>query len=112
MILDGIIAEITARLGDPNNHFADREVGDMLVTGCVWIADTWPCGLRLERLGERYTVRAWRHASVDGRRSELIRRGAPTPDEVRSVVVLGGLLPGADWPVPYNGTIAAGGGQL
>lgn len=96
MTLDDIIAEITDRLGEPTTAFTGRPVGDATVDGWTWAKDQAPYGLRIERIGDRHVVRAWRHALLDGRRAELLRRGSLTAGEIRAVVVLGGLLPGAD----------------
>lgn len=96
MTLDDIIAEVTARLGEPTNVFTDREVGVAKVSGWMWRKDRAPYGLRIEQVGVRYTVRAWRHTLPDGRRGELLRQGPPTADEIRAVIILAGLLPGAD----------------
>lgn len=93
MTLDDIAADITALLGDPTMHFADRAIGIASVTAWVWSHRNAPYGLRLEQVGDRHAVRAWRHTVPDGQRAELIRHGAPTDDEIRVVVVLAGLLP-------------------
>lgn len=99
MILEHLIADITATLGDPATRFVDREIGPAYVSGWTWVRDSTPWGLRLEQIGDRYTVRAF----TPGRRAELILRGEPGDDEVRAVATLGGLLPAAAF---------VGGGQL
>lgn len=90
MTIHDVIGEVTALLGQPHNEAAMQDVGLAQVTYAIWVKDSAPYGLRLERVGERYTVRAWCHA-LQGRRAELIRHGHPTDDEIRSVAVMGGL---------------------
>lgn len=88
MTIDRIIADITAALGKPAAHFADREVGPAYVSGWTWVRDSAPWGLRVERIGDRWTVRAF----TPGRRAEVIQRGELGDDQVRAVATLGGLL--------------------
>lgn len=91
MTIADIAAEITARLGEPTQQFTDREIGIAAVSGWVWVHNRAPHGLRLERVGDRHTVRAWRH-DLPGRRAEVILHGPPTEAEIRAVVALAGLL--------------------
>lgn len=95
MTLDDIIAEITARLGDPQSAFRDRTVGDATVDGWVWVKDRTPHGMRIEHIWHRHVVRTWRHNVPHDRRAELLRHGPLTAAEIRTVAVLGGLLPDA-----------------
>lgn len=95
MNLDTIVADISTHLGAaPNSHFAEREVGLAVTDGWTWIRNSAPWGLRVERSGERYAIRAYQH-TLPGRRAELIRYREPTDVEVRTVATLAGLLP--DW---------------
>lgn len=96
MTIDDIIAEITARLGDTQSAFRDRMVGDASVDGWVWVKDQMPHGMRIERIWDRHVVRAWRHTVPHDRRAELLRHGPLTVAEIRTVAVMGGLLPDVD----------------
>lgn len=94
MTLDNLVADINAALGEPATRFIDREIGPAYVSGWTWVRDSTPWGLRLEQLGDRYTVRAF----TPGRRAELILRGELADAEIRAVATLGGLLPGGGRP--------------
>lgn len=98
MNLATLVADISTHLGAaPSTHFADREAGQAVTDGWTWIRSSAPWGLRVERSGERYAVRAFQHTQP-GRRAELIRYREPDDAEVRAVCVLAGLLP--DWGQP------------
>lgn len=94
---DGVVADLTTHLGPPVSTFTDRETGIGVTSGWTWKQDRGPLGLRVERYGDRWAIRAYRHIGP-GRRAELICFGEPTETEVRALCVLAGLLP--DWGRP------------